>query len=304
VIGRDDAGYAPFPLLKASELFALGRDGTRLYVRRREGRSAVTAVLCDGIACDGFIWKYLWDDLPATVSVAHFHYRGHGRSAPPSDPTAIELVEHARDLDAVRRIVGDGDIVLFGHSMGCQVALEAFRLRREKVRAVVLVCGSSGRITHTFKDTNVMAQLLPAVIERVDAYPEIARAIWSRVPPEVALQIALLTNEVDTAAIAPEDLMPYMKHMVDIDLRMFLRMLRSAGEHSAADLLPQIDVPALVIAGDRDSFTPARYAEEMATALPHAELMMVPGGTHVVPLERKVEVAARVEKFLRERVGV
>jgi pimeloyl-ACP methyl ester carboxylesterase len=116
--------------------------------------------------------------------------------------------------------------------------------------------------------------------------------------------VALLTGEVDKAAIRPEDLMPYMKHMVDIDVPMFLRMLHSAGEHSAVDLLPRIDVPALVIAGDRDTFTPPRYAEEMAAAMPQAELVMVPGGTHVVPLERKELVAARVEKFLRERVGV
>ncbi len=95
-----------------------------------------------------------------------------------------------------------------------------------------------------------------------------------------------------------------MTHMVDIDLPMFLRMLRSAGEHSALDLLPSIDVPALVIAGDRDSFTPPRYAEEMAALMPRGELLMVAGGTHVVPLERKELVSERVEKFLRERVGV
>jgi pimeloyl-ACP methyl ester carboxylesterase len=285
-------------------LFATGRDGTRIHVRRRQGPSPVTAVLCDGIACDGFIWKYLWDDLASTISVAHWNYRGHGRSALPVDPNAIELVEHAHDLDAVRRVLGDGEVVLFGHSMGCQVALEGFRLRREKVRAVVLICGSSGRITHTFKGSNVMAQVLPSVIARVEAYPEIARAIWSRVPPEIALQVALLTGEVDKSAIRPEDLMPYMKHMVDIDVPMFLRMLRSAGEHSAADLLPDVDVPTLVIAGDRDSFTPPQYAEEMAAAMPQAELTMVQGGTHVVPLERKELVAERVEKFLRERAGV
>jgi len=285
---------------------ASGRDGTRLYVRRREGPSpeGVTAILCDGIACDGFIWKYLWDDLARLVSVAHWNYRGHGRSALPADPAQVELVDHAHDLDAVRRAVGDGEVVLFGHSMGCQVALEGYRLRPEKVRAVVLVCGSSGRITHTFKGTNVMAQWLPRVLERVEAFPEIARAIWSRVPPEMALQIALATGEVDKAAIRPEDLMPYMKHMVDIDVPMFLRMLRSAGEHSAVDLLPQVDVPALVIAGDRDSFTPPRYAEEMAAAMPQAELLMVQGGTHVAALERVELVGQRVEKFLRERVKV
>jgi pimeloyl-ACP methyl ester carboxylesterase len=290
----------------APELFTAGRDGTRIYVRQRvgEGGSPTTAILSDGVACDGFIWKYLWDDVARIVSVAHWHYRGHGRSAAPADPAAIELVDHAHDLDAVRRAVGDPPVVLFGHSMGCQVALEAFRLRREKIRGLVLICGSSGRITHTFKGTNVMAQWLPRVIEQVDAHPEIARALWGHVPPEVALQVALRTGEVDTSAIAPADLMPYMKHMVDIDPPMFLRMLRSAGEHSAADLLPEIDVPCLVIAGDRDTFTPPRYAEEMAAAMPQAELMMVTGGTHVVPLERKAEVAARVEKFLRERVGV
>ena len=287
-----------------THLFASGRDGTRIYLRRRSGPSPVTAILSDGIACDGFIWKYLWDDLARLVGVAHWNYRGHGRSAVPADPAAVELAEHARDLDAVRHAVDDPEVVLFGHSMGCQVVLEAFRLRREKVRGVVLICGSSGRITHTFKGTNVMAQLLPRIIERIDTHPEIARAIWSRVPPEIALQVALLSGEVDTSTIVPSDLMPYMKHMVDIDLPMFLRMLRSAGDHSAADLLPEIDVPALVIAGDRDTFTPPRYAEEMAAAMPQAELMMVQGGTHVVPLERKEQVAARVEKFLRERVGV
>src|SRR5277367_1961880 len=147
--------------LMSTALFAAGLDGTRIHVRRREGPSPVTALLSDGIACDGFIWKYLWDDLARTVSVAHWNYRGHGRSAVPVDPAAIELLDHVRDLDNVRRALGDGEVVLFGHSMGCQVSLEAFRLRPEKVRGLVLICGSSGRITHTFKGSNVLAQLLP-----------------------------------------------------------------------------------------------------------------------------------------------
>lgn len=285
-------------------LFATGADGTRLFVRHRRGPSEVTALLSDGIACDGFIWKYLWEDLARTVSVAHWHYRGHGRSAPPADPKRIDLLDHARDLDAVRSAVGDPPVVLFGHSMGCQVVLEAYRLRKEKILGMVLICGSYGRVTHTFKGSSALAQLLPKLIERVEAKPLFARAIWSRVPQEMTLRLALLSGEVDATSIAPADLMPYLKHVSDIDIPMFLRMLFAAGEHSAADLLPQVDVPALVIAGDKDTFTPPRYAEEMAASLPRGELMMVAGGTHVVPLERKEAVLDRVEKFLRERVGV
>lgn len=287
-----------------AQLFTNGADGTRLYVRTRPATSpspGVTSLLTDGIACDGFIWKYLWDDLAAVTDVVHWHYRGHGRSGIPADPRAIELADHAHDLDAVRRAVGDPDVVIFGHSMGCQVSLEGFRVRRERVRGIVLVCGSYGRVTHTFKDTDLLAQLLPRLIERVEQHPEIARALWSRMPPEVALKMAFALGEVD-AALNPLDLLPYMKHMVDIDLGMFLRMLRSAGEHTARDLLGQIDVPVLVIAGERDTFTPPRYAEEMAAVIPSAELLLVRGGTHVVPLEQRDLVRDRVTSFLRDRV--
>jgi pimeloyl-ACP methyl ester carboxylesterase len=245
----------------------------------------------------------LWDDLARLVPVAHWHYRGHGRSSRPVDPQRIELSDHIADLNAVRDGLDDPPVVLFGHSMGCQVALEGYRARPEGVRGLVLVCGSSGRITHTFRGTNVLAQILPGLIERVDAHPDFARAIWSSIPPDLSLRIAMASGEVDRA-IHPEDLLPYMKHMVDIDLRMFLRMLRSAGEHSAADLLPDVRVPVLVLAGDRDAFTPPRYAEEMAAALPDAELLMVPGATHVVPIERRELVRDRIERFLREKVGV
>ena len=94
-----------------------------------------------------------------------------------------------------------------------------------------------------------------------------------------------------------------MKHMVDIDLPMFLRMLRFAGEHSAKDLLPKIDVPVLVLAGDRDTFTPTRYAEEMAKLIPTAELRVL-NGTHVIPIERKDQVAELIERFVRGLPGV
>ena len=259
-------------------------------------------LLCDGIACDGFIWKYLWDDLARIADVAHWNYRGHGRSGVPVDPTAIDLRDHAKDLAAVREAIGSRPVVLVGHSMGCQVVLEHLRAHREGVRGLVLICGSYGRITHHFKGTDVLAQVLPHLIDQVDAHPELARALWSRLPAPLALRFALFAREVDVRTITPEDLLPYMRHMVDIDIPMFLRMLRSAGEHSAADLLPQLDLPALVIAGDRDTFTPSRLAEEMAAALPHGELMMVKRGTHVVPLERKEMVIERMERFLRERV--
>jgi pimeloyl-ACP methyl ester carboxylesterase len=290
------------------ETFVTSVDGTRLYVRSRPGPSSrpskVTAVLCDGIACDGFIWKYLWADLAEVMPVVHWHYRGHGRSGVPQDPARIGVEALAEDLAEVRRALGLGPVVLFGHSMGCQVALEELRGHGVEVRGLVLICGSSGRITHTFKGTQVMAQYLPGLIAKVESFPGLFRALWGHVPAELAAKAARLLGEVDGKTIQIEDLIPYMKHMVDIDLGMFLRMLRLAGEHSAADLLPSIQVPALVVAGGNDSFTPPVHAQSMAEALPRSELLLVPTATHVVPLERPDLVRMRVLRFLQDTVGL
>ncbi len=267
--------------------FAVAPDGTRLFVRSRLGPhppGSVRAILCDGIVCDGFIWKYLWDDLAPTVAITHWHYRGHGRSAAPVDPERIDIQAHADDLSAVRRFLGSPPCVIIGHSMGVQVALEAYRRDPEGIRALVLLNGSFGKVTQTFKGVPVLQWVLPKLIDAVLQRPNLARAIWTRIPSDVALRLALKW------------------HMTHVDLPMFLRMLRAAGEHSAEDLLPEVNVPALVVAGERDTFTPPFLAERMAREMPQGELLMVRGGTHVASIEQPGMVDERIAEFFRNRV--
>lgn len=259
----------------------------------------MVAVLSDGIACDGFIWKYLWDELAELMPVAHWNYRGHGRSAMPADPNRTDIVAHADDLMAVRRFLGDPPCVLFGHSMGCQVALEELRRHRAGVRALILLCGSYGRVTKTFRGLPVLEMILPKVVAAVQKNPTLVRAIWERIPSDIALKLALKAGDLDPDHFRIEDLRPYVTHVRSLDLSMFLRMLSAAGEHSAEDLLPTIDVPVLVVAGERDTFTPLFLAEAMAKAMPKAKLFVVKNGSHVAPLEQHDLVGDKIRSFLR-----
>ena len=56
----------------------------------------------------------------------------------------------------------------------------------------------------------------------------------------------------------------------------------------------------LIVAGDKDSFTPPEISEAMAEVLPQARLLMIPGGTHVAPLEHHELVWLGIEKFLND----
>lgn len=304
------------------EFFVEAVDGTRLYTHVRvlpadlvspaltsstdpaHSQSAHARrpmlVLCDGLCCDGFIYKYLWDDLARLGSVAHFHYRGHGRSELPQDPARIDVAALAHDLLTVIDHLETQDVVLFGHSLGTQVALEAYRRRPEAVRALVLMCGSFGRVTHTFKGSNLLATVLPDLIEWVTRHPKFARALWARVPVNVALRVAGLIGDINIRAVRVEDVAPYFQHVIHVDFEMFLRMLKCAGEHSAEDLLPRVNVPTLVIAGARDTITPPDLSKAMSDAIPNAKLCLLPDGTHVAPLEHRQAVAEAIQSFLNE----
>jgi len=281
---------------------ASASDQTGLYVRSRPGPTPVTAILCDGLVCDGFIYKYLWDDLAERLSVAHWHYRGHGRSAQPADPSRIDVVHHAADLDAVRRHLGDPPVILVGHSFGTQVALEAYRLRPAGVRALVFLCGSFGRVTYTFKNSDLLANVLPNLVRFVTNHRRLARGLWSRVPPGLALRVARMTGDVDSGRVNVADIAPYFDHALHVDFELFLKMLACAGEHSAQDLLPQVGVPTLVMAGERDSFTPPQVSQAMAEAIPGAELEIIAGASHLAPLEQRDLFRERIFRFVDERV--
>ena len=287
--------------------FAEADDGTRLFVRTNDEAAAAGretwAVLCDGIACDGFIWKYLWDELGREMPVAHWNYRGHGRSGAPVDPARVDVAAHAEDLAAVRRFVGDPPCVLFGHSMGCQVVLEELRRHRERVRGLVLMCGSYGRVTKTFRGVPILEMILPKVVAAVKKNEQLVRAIWERIPSDMAIKLALKAGDLDPEHFQMEDLRPYVTHVRTMDLPLFLKMLTAAGEHSAEDLLSTLDVPVLVVAGERDTFTPLFLAEAMAKAMPSAELFVVKNGSHVAPLEQHEMVGERIRAFLRDRVS-
>jgi pimeloyl-ACP methyl ester carboxylesterase len=244
----------------------------------------------------------LREDLTPLMPWVHWHYRGHGRSGQPVDPDRIDIAAHAQDLGAVRLHVGDPPCVLFGHSMGCQVALEAYRQRPEKIRGLVLLCGSFGNVTSTFQGIPLLDLVLPKLVDLAQKAPDVVRAVWSRLPPQLGLKLALKAGEIDPERVHAEDMLPYLSHMTHVDFPMFLRMLRAAGEHTAGDILPRVEVPVLIVAGERDSFTPSFLANAMAETLPRGELLLVPGGTHVVPIEQPELVDARILAFLRERV--
>ncbi|QNI69386.1 alpha/beta hydrolase fold family protein [Cyanobium sp. NS01] len=66
--------------------------------------------------------------------------------------------------------------------------------------------------------------------------------------------------------------------------------------------LPAVAVPTLLLWGDADPLSPVGVAQRLTSLLPAARLVVLPGGTHDLALERADEVAALIDRHLRRLV--
>lgn len=276
--------------------FATAADGTKLfYGVRGRGRDLI---LLDGIGCDGWAWNQIQPHLAEQHRVVHVHYRGHGRSGTPVDRDATGVETLADDALRVLDALGIARAIPVAHSMGTQVALEWLRRAPERVEALILICGSYGRITHTFHGNDLLDRALPVLIDRVRQYRTLARALWGRLPPAVSYRLARWLREIDGPAVRPDDFRQYVEHLSDIDLELYLTMLQKAGTHSAEDVLPRVAVPTLVIAAEKDTFTPVAVVRALAEGIAGARYVELKGASHAAPAERADAINASIDAFL------
>jgi pimeloyl-ACP methyl ester carboxylesterase len=73
--------------------------------------------------------------------------------------------------------------------------------------------------------------------------------------------------------------------------------------HDAWPRLGEVTTPTLVVGGTRDLFLPVAALRAITAAVPDAELLLVDGATHYLPLEFPELLDERVRRFEAERLG-
>lgn len=283
------------------EGFARAADGTRLYWRA-EGEGP--ALLCsNGIGVSTFFWGPLARALSDRYTVIRWDYRGHGLSDDPLHPGSATLEQCATDGLHVLDALGVERAALLGHSMGSQVGFEIYRQRPQAVAGLVPTLGTYRRAIETFFGTALSLKGFEVMKRVVPRAPRLlARASAAVMRSPLADPGARLFRMVHPELCPKEALVPYFEHNTRLDLLLYLSLAESMQAHDATDLLGRIEAPTLVVAGDRDLFTPVALAREMSELIPGAELFVIPGGTHAALVEQPLLLSLRVRKFLEERV--
>jgi pimeloyl-ACP methyl ester carboxylesterase len=70
-------------------------------------------------------------------------------------------------------------------------------------------------------------------------------------------------------------------------------------EHDLRDVLPGIEVPTLLLYGDKDVRSPLNVAEELHAKIPRSRLVVMPGVGHMGDMEAAEQFNAHVRSFLK-----
>lgn len=279
-------------------------DGTRLWYRTRGEGPAL--IFQNGVGVTTTFWEGAAERFArAGYRTILWDYRGHGRSEDPSDPGRLDLATCVDDLRVVMDALDIERACLLGHSMGSQLGWEFYRRHTERVAGLVPTLGTYKDAVSSFYDLPWLAPRVFSVASFLaGSFPDVARRLASlpSVHPKIADRLIRRLSIVHPT-LSPSDWVPgYLEHMARLDPRVFFALARAIQEHDATELLPEIRVPVLVVAGERDLFCPPRVAREMAERIPDAELLVIPGGSHAAMIEQPDLFALRLASFLEERV--
>ncbi len=288
--------------------YATSFDGTPIFWERHgpapsDPHAKRPMIFCYGLVCSMNQWRrqierYAAQDHPCLL----LDYRGHHASGNPSDPKLLNLSAVAKDVAAViHHLEIKVPLHVWGHSMGCNVALELALAEPELCRSLVLCCGTPDNPFNQMLGSQIPALLSTKLFDFMKVYPEPIHKLWDlfRAKPSVTHLTAYLAG-FNTDACTREDIQAYAEAVCDVGSATFFALLEDMSRGHTRAILPRVQVPGIVVAGALDRVTPPSEQRALAELLPQSFYVEIPAGSHNVQLDFGEYVGLKVEEIWRK----
>ncbi len=244
-------------------------------------------LLIPGFASGMWSWHRLTGLLAERFEVIAFDPRGVARSriAPCAEVT-IDLI--AEDVVSLLGSLGIESAHVLGISFGGFVAQELALGYPERVNRLVLASTSFGGTGHVTPSSDVLAAFAPSEVSD----PEERRRQFLT----MAFSPEFVENEQDVVSEFCEQ---RLENVVPDEV--YRQQLASALAFDTSERVGKILARTLVLSGDRDTVVPVENSRNLARAMQFAELRIVPGGSHMLFVERPDIFNEAVTEFLLAR---
>jgi pimeloyl-ACP methyl ester carboxylesterase len=233
-------------------------------------------------------WEPIARRLAARHRVIRCDFRGQLLS--PGAPRA-SMEDHADDVAALLDALGETRVDVVAASFGAYVGLLLAARHPKRVRSLVAATVTDVADEGLGEPGARLAETVRASArggERTAVYDAIVHLAYT--PEWQAAHAEEIAARRAQVGLLPDAWFTGLEGLLGALVKVDLRAV-----------LPKIACPVLVVAAGRDAAMPRERTEAVATAIPGASLVVVPGSGHALIVEREDEFVLLAERFL-ERV--
>jgi pimeloyl-ACP methyl ester carboxylesterase len=237
------ASTAPPPAhVDGSPQMAMAPDNVHIDYRVW-GNGEPAVVLVHGWACDANYWRAQIDALKSKYTVVAVNLAGHGASE--KNRTDWSMGTYGEDVATVVRQIANRQVVLVGHAMGADVALEASRRIGDRVIGIIAVDSLKSIGLPPMRQRDIDQHLAPF---RADFVGQTRKYVTESLFEKGADPVLVQKVAYDMSLEAPQVAIPSMQALLAMDF---------------TSVLPDIHVPVLAINSDLSPTEEARIRKAL-----------------------------------------
>jgi len=247
----------------------------------RDQGTGIPLVFLHAFPLNQQMWNDQLDTLQSRCRTISVDLRGFGGSGGSEVPVSMDQM--AADVRELLTAVGVHRIVLVGLSMGGYVSLAYYRMYRETLQALVL---ADTRATEDKPEAKERRHRFAEKVEREGVSSiteEMVSALLGHTSlerrPSVVQRVRTIIESNSPGGIA------------DAQRAM-------AARRDSTDLLPEMDLPVLVISGTEDKLTSVAEADSMRQAIKGARLKVIEEAGHLSNIECPDEFNGALVEFI------
>ena len=249
---------------------------------QRAGAGPALVLLHGGLGLDSREWRHQLAGLSDEFTVVAWDMLGCGQSSDP--PEGFQASDYVDCLAAFIETLGLERPHVLGLSFGSGLALELYHSHPTLPRTLLLASAYAG--WGGSLPPEVAEQRRQHVLRMVDLPPE----QWAREWIPTLLTEAAPAELVEEVATILSEFHPAVQRA----------LLHAFAEQDLREVLPRIEVPTLLLYGDKDVRSPLHVAEALQAQIPGSRLVVIPGVGHLSDMEAPERFNAEVRRFLRE----
>lgn len=274
-------------------------DKTPIYYEvRGEGEPLI---LIYGIACLMNHWHFQVEHFSKNYKVITFDIRAHHKSQPLGNPQNLKVSDLVEDIVLLMEHLHISKAHFAGHSFGAPLLLELYHVRPDLVGTMTFINGFSKNPIKGMFGLDVVEPFYYFVKQQYEKAPDLWTTLWRMaVDNPLAMLLAGVAGGFNLKLTHFKDIEVYARGVARMDIRAFLGLFEELMKFDGEAILPTVNVPTLIISGEKDNVTPQKFQYEFHHKIANSEFVLVPYGSHCTQLDFPDYINMKMEAFLQK----